>query len=629
MKHTVRALLALTLLVGFYVFALGVVVGLVWAGVAVAKAGVSGYALGKLWIFVVVIGFVVVKALFGRRKKQHAPPPGIPVTEQEQPALWAEVRAIAEFAQTRAPDEIRLVPDVNAAVSEDAQWLGLVSGTRRLYLGVPLVLGLTRDQLRSVLAHELGHYSGKHTALGVVTYRGQEAIARVIGGLGPDSWTAGLFKLYARLYYAVSHTVSRRQELEADELSAALVGPRTAASALAEIRPISAAWDFYLESYVDLGDGVGHRPTDLYDGFARFLASPVRQEQLSPLRDEPDDRPTSVYDTHPAMSDRIARIEASGRPSHEDASGPATSLLAAGTVERAQEEVWAGDPRPGLPLAAIVPLAAAESLGHNARVVRAQLHALGTSPDLAGALGMLREGRAGDLLRPLRPDADDQTLRRHAGSLIGDLAAHQLVSTGAATHRLDFDGPWRLVTPEGDELEPWPASVAAAEDPASVTELESWLHRHGVELRAVGEVDVTLPRRDLPPDDEVLAVAAPVGGSHRTLVVLGQGVVLRKAGVADRIAVGKASLTGGVSKALVRQALKDGVGALLASPRATLLRWDEIRSATWRGKILNRGVLTITTASGEHRVKFIVETEAQGDPVGVMEHFVGERFSRG
>jgi Zn-dependent protease with chaperone function len=628
-KYTLRALLALALLIGFYVFALGVVAALVWGAVELSRAGVSGYALGKLWIFVIVIGFVVVKALLGRRKKENVEPGGFLLSPQAEPALWAEVNAIAEFAGTRAPDEIRLVPQVNAAVSEESRWLGLVRGTRRLYLGVPLMLGLTRDQLRSVLAHELGHYSGHHTALGSLTYRGQEAIGRVIAGLGVDSWTAKIFKLYARLYYAVSHTVNRRQELEADQLSATLVGSATAASALRELMPLGSAWDFYLDSYADLGSSVGHRPTDLYDAFGEFLASPVRQEQLAQMRLDATEPPRSVFDTHPATSERVTRIEAMSRPSTDDASGPAVALLATGTLARAQEALWEGDRRKAAPLAAIVPLAGADVTRHNAQVARAQLHAAGVSPDLAGALALFRSGRAADLLRPMNPGAADEALRSGAGRLVGDLAASHLVDAGRAAHRLNYDAEWRFTDPDGAEVEPWPVAVAAAHDPAATEDFEAWLQTHQIELGGAAEsVDVTLPRRDLPAPDEILAACAPVGGRFRTVVVLGQGVVLRKARAADRLAVAKASFLGNTGEALIRQAVKDGVPALLQSPASTLLRWEDIRSATFRGKMLDRGVLTLDGPDGQHTVKLIMETHKVGEPLAAIEHFLEGRFQR-
>ena len=81
---------------------------------------------------------------------------GPTLTPADAPALWEAVRERPAEAGTRAPDDIRLLPDVNAAVSEDTRLLGR-GGTGHLYLGVPLLQTLDVGQLRSVLAHELGH----------------------------------------------------------------------------------------------------------------------------------------------------------------------------------------------------------------------------------------------------------------------------------------------------------------------------------------------------------------------------------------------------------------------------------------------------------------------------------------
>jgi len=630
-KYTLRALLALGLLVGFYVFAVGVVVALGWGVVELARVGLTGYVLAKLGFFVVVLGFVVLRALFGRRKNRATPSIGLLLTEQAEPALWAEVRRIAEFAGTRPPDEIRLVPEVNAAVTEDAKWLGLVAGTRRLYLGVPLMLGLTSDQLRSVIAHELGHYSGRHTALSAITYRGQIAIARVIQGLGVDSLAAKIFKLYARLYYAVSHSVNRRQELEADTLSAALVGSATASSALRELHPLSAAWTFYVDSYADLGSSIGHRPTDLYDGFSRFLASPARQDQLAEMRADSAEPPRSVFDTHPPTSERIARLVAIDRASSSDESGPAAALLAGGTLERAQEAVWEGDSRAAAPLAAIVPLAGAEVLRHNAQIARAQLHALGASPDLTGALEVFRSGRSAELLRPLSPNAEEDDLRHHAGRLVGDLAALHLVETERAHHRLNYDSDWLFTDSDGNDIEPWPAAVAASTDPAEVDAFEAWLLGHSIDLAPSTEtIDVALPGPALPPPLEVLAACAPVGGGFRTVVVLGQGILLRKASTRDRVIALRAAFHGNVGRSMIKHALKRGTESLLAAPRpkSALLRWDDITSATFRAKRLQRGVLSLECAGRTVTLKLTMETEHVGDPVAAIEHLLGNRFHR-
>ncbi|WP_369273087.1 hypothetical protein AB5J55_26860 [Streptomyces sp. R11] len=58
--------------------------------------------------------------MFALRTPKDEPLPGLPVTEQQEPALWAAVRTLAEETGTRVPDEIVLTSDVNAAVAEDA-----------------------------------------------------------------------------------------------------------------------------------------------------------------------------------------------------------------------------------------------------------------------------------------------------------------------------------------------------------------------------------------------------------------------------------------------------------------------------------------------------------------------------
>ena len=155
MTTTLRAALSAVLLAGFYVVALAIIVGMGalswWAFQSDAEA-----AAAKLGFFTAAIAVGVVVALWKVARARPEPEVGPTLTPADAPALWEAVRELAAEAGTRAPDDIRLLPDVNAAVSEDTRLLGLVGGTRHLYLGVPLLQTLDVGQLRSVLAHELG-----------------------------------------------------------------------------------------------------------------------------------------------------------------------------------------------------------------------------------------------------------------------------------------------------------------------------------------------------------------------------------------------------------------------------------------------------------------------------------------
>ena len=155
MGTTLRALRALLLLAGFYL--LGVLLLAVLAGADYLLFLHAPTSLaGKLIIVSVLLAIPLVRGLFMLRTPRDEEMAGLPVTESDEPELWRTVRELADEVGTTAPSRIVLTADVNAAVAEDARLLGLRPGPRRLYLGVPLLQGLSQAQLRAVLAHELG-----------------------------------------------------------------------------------------------------------------------------------------------------------------------------------------------------------------------------------------------------------------------------------------------------------------------------------------------------------------------------------------------------------------------------------------------------------------------------------------
>lgn len=634
MKNTLRALLAVGLLVGFYVVCVGVIVALGWAVYEAATHGLNGALVGKLGIVVLIIALAILRGLFSRRKERHQEPGGLPVTEAEQPALWAEVRTMAERAQTRAPSEIRLVPEVNAAVSEDTRLLGLVPGTRRLFIGVPLLMGLTQQQFRSVLAHEIGHYSGKHTALGALTYRGKESIGRVIGELGPDSLVGRFLGLYGRLFLLVSHSVNRRQELEADVLSAELVGPATASAALRELPPLDAAWDHYLDSYVGLGDAIGARPVGLFDGFGRFLADPTRQEQLAEIRANGEEAPRSRYDTHPSIDERVRAFAAMSRADAPDHSGSAVALLQSAdlTLSRFEDFLYDGAELRPLPFEQIVTEVAASTVDQtSARFLGGVAEEAG-EPSLGAVIGLLESGQSERLLA--LPEGDEEFKRDVVVSMLGQSVAHALVSNGRASYHLNWGGPWRLLAADGTEVDPFALAEAAVTGPEGAAALRTFLAEQDVPF----DVVLTETPGAATPDGmtaaevptQVIGAMAPVTGSKfRVLFVLDSGILLRRPDRGDRWALMKGTLsTRSNGSILVRNALKRPLPELVADPRSVYLPWSRIASFANRGKLLGRRTFTVTAIDGSSStVKFNLESETMGEPLDAIEHFLRDRYA--
>jgi len=327
---SVRGLLAAVLLAGFPLLVLAFVGGIVALEVLALRHDV--FAAVKLGLITVPVGWILLKTLFTVERSTEDDIPGVQVTPESQPALWALVRELAAEAGTRPPDEIHLDPDVNAAVTERTSWLGLRVLRRRMIIGVPLIMGLRQDRFRAVLAHELGHYSNKDTRFSALTYRGRKSIARVVDGLGREGYferfVGWLFKQYAKLYFMVSMSVCRAQELAADAVSARLAGTEATTSALREIEALAVTWRFFMTDYAVIGWDAGYLPDRFGEGYRALLADPTRAEQLAEMRRNPAEDKTSRWDTHPATRDRVATLEAGARVAvHPGGDRPAADLL--------------------------------------------------------------------------------------------------------------------------------------------------------------------------------------------------------------------------------------------------------------------------------------------------------------
>ncbi|MFE9767200.1 M48 family metalloprotease [Streptomyces sp. NPDC005808] len=385
MGATLRALRALVWLVGFHLLGIVVLAALAGVDYVLYLHAPSSVAV-KSYVVSVLLSIPLVRGLFMVRTPRNEDIAGIPVTAADEPELWRTVSELADHVATRTPSVVVLTADVNAAVSERAHFLGLLAGPRRLYLGVPLMQGLTEDQLRAVLAHELGHYSNSETRLAAITVRGRAQVLRTIeqfeeraGSTAErerarqekrntkaeargkaareiDTGHAGLtyramarvYTAYAKLYFRATLADSRRQEYAADAVAAKIAGRDATVSALREVPALDAAFGFYMHSYATLGSSAGLLPPrgEVFGGFHAMLNA--RQLELVGLRSAPPAAPPSPYDSHPPISDRIRRVEAlpaDGRT--EEAKGTALDLLAdpAGILAALEDTVLADDVR--------------------------------------------------------------------------------------------------------------------------------------------------------------------------------------------------------------------------------------------------------------------------------------------
>ncbi|WP_422743674.1 M48 family metallopeptidase [Micromonospora sp. WMMD754] len=524
MSATYRALASVVMLIGFYVVALLQLAAVVALGVWLF-GHTSGVITGKLLLPLVVALGAVGVGMWKAIRTKNEPAPGLILDERAAPQLWATVRELATAVGTRAPDEIRLVPEVNAAVGEQSRLLGLVAGRRTLYLGLPLLQAMRIDQLRSVLAHELGHYSGRHTRLGGVAYRGRVAIGETIERISPRNPIGWVFKGYAMLYLMVDNAASRRQELEADRASVALAGTEAATSALRTLPALDAAWGFYMRRYVEPGWSAGLAPDDLFGGFAHLLQA--RRDEIDELRENAPEGTPSRWDTHPPIGVRVAAMTSVPPTAAGADDRPAWILLAdvAGAGRALQSLVVEHGSRRLLPWPQFVAESVAAGVQQQADgIYRAAGRFTGNAgPGLPTVLELVRAGRLGEFAERFFGGATREEAAAAFAGPMETLLDNAAVRAGRARWQLSWSGPAQLVGPAG---EPWDQAEVAklAVAPESLDEALARLAALGIDVGAATVVQARASARDA---DLIGGLAnIKIDGREHDVLVLDNGLVL-------------------------------------------------------------------------------------------------------
>ena len=294
--------MALVLMVGFYAFSLAIAAGLLWVpyGSYVYLDRVDG----RLTLFCVIGACTILWALVPRIDRFE--PPGPRLTPGNAPYLFTIIEGVATATSQPRPEEVYLLPDVNAFVTHRGGFMGF-SSRRVMGVGLPLLKALSPAELRSVIAHEFGHFVSGDVALGPWIYKTRAAIFRALEGLS-GSILQGLFNWYGRMFMRMTMQISREQEFVADATAARVAGVGAAMNALKRVEMIAPAYASFFSNEVIPVFRAGYLPP-LNEGFDRYLADPDMAKlfhdhaRISALGAD-----AGEFDSHPPTAERVAAI---------------------------------------------------------------------------------------------------------------------------------------------------------------------------------------------------------------------------------------------------------------------------------------------------------------------------------
>jgi Zn-dependent protease with chaperone function len=266
------------------------------------------------------------------------PPEGRIVTRAEAPTLFATLDELQRQIRSEPFHTVMLTADCNAGVMQVPR-LGVFGWSRNyLLLGLPLLEGLSRDEMRAVLAHEFTHLSRQHGRFSHWLYRLRRSWAQIFPQLsrahrGPLSLRPLVIK-YVNWFWprfnAHAFVLSRANEYEADAQAARSCGQENMVAALVRLRLLARLLDkkFWPETW-RLANEQPEPPPDIMERLHRALHEGGSAEERSLWLDEAFRVTTTNEDTHPCLSERLRALPGTVLPSR-------SSLLVAATPSAAE-----------------------------------------------------------------------------------------------------------------------------------------------------------------------------------------------------------------------------------------------------------------------------------------------------
>lgn len=286
-RHVALAVAATLLFFGLYLGLMYWFAHTAWALARTAMDGRDGFwawfaMVPALFLFAFLAkGLFVLKRNGGAREGE--------ITRQDEPALFAFIDRLADEVGAPRPHRVFLSPRVNAAVFYDVSfWNLLVPSKKNLELGLGLVNVLTLDELKAVLAHELGHFAQRSMAVGTWVYTGEQAIRAVVSNRdGFDRFLDGLSRVDLRIAWIgwllrlvvwsirvvldtgfrglmlIERALSREMEFQADLVAVSVTGSDSLVHALRRLGPADDALDRAVSFSMAEANG-GRRVRDLF-----------------------------------------------------------------------------------------------------------------------------------------------------------------------------------------------------------------------------------------------------------------------------------------------------------------------------------------------------------------------------
>lgn len=309
LRHTVGwvtlgyAALAAPVLAGLTLLAAGVTLSIFYQSLAVTILAAL-IALAGLALAVFVLGCLRVRFEI---------PEGLVLDEKDHPELHRLLAELGDRAGGIRFHRVILDPEMNASVVQNPR-LGVFGWYRaHLVIGLPLMEGLPLDELKAVLAHEIGHLTRADGKTCAWLHRTRETWEHVVERFSANG-SCPVFGDFLHWFWPRFSSrvivLSRFSELAADQFAAQAVSPQALASGLRRLAILGKRTEREFWKPLDQAvDESPDLPRDVMDRLSEVVRRPVESGQAAAWLAEAVAVPTGSTDSHPGLATRLAALD--------------------------------------------------------------------------------------------------------------------------------------------------------------------------------------------------------------------------------------------------------------------------------------------------------------------------------
>ncbi|WP_343658244.1 M48 family metallopeptidase [Chryseobacterium sp.] len=243
--------------------------------------GAAGLLSVGIFVFIFLVKFIF-------RKNHYSTHHLLEVNRSHQCELFAIIDEIVAETKVKAPQKVFLSPDVNASVSYNSIfWSMFLPVKKNLTIGVGLINTTSVGELRTILAHEFGHFSQKSMKVGgyvnqaekiifetvynnkdyenfIMEFSGGNAIFKIFGLISVSFINAfqSVLKSMSNFLFKNHASLQREMEYHADAISTYITNAEEQASSLLRLELSDLAFNHSFNFYVESNQK--YLPKDLY-----------------------------------------------------------------------------------------------------------------------------------------------------------------------------------------------------------------------------------------------------------------------------------------------------------------------------------------------------------------------------